>query len=113
MKRKLLKFGKGFHLALGNARSQAAHMTLGPGDTEGGPDNRHRGSDQWLFIVEGTGYAIVNKHKYDLKPGALLLIEKGDLHEIHASPAGPLKTLNIYVPPAYADDESPLPPGKP
>ena len=113
MRRKTLKFGRGFHLAIGNDRSQAAEMTLGPGDTEGGPDNRHRGSDQWLFVAEGSGSAIVNGHRYDLKPGVLILIEKGDLHEIRASPSGPLKTLNVYVPPAYADDDTPLPSGKP
>src|SRR5207245_1257788 len=26
-----------------------------PGETEGGPDSRHRGADQWLFVVSGTG----------------------------------------------------------
>lgn len=102
----------GFHLAIGNKRSQAAQMTLGPGDAEGGPHNRHRGSDQWLFIVEGTGCAIVNRHKYDLKPGVLVLIVRGDFHEIRASSSGPLKTLTIYVPPAYVDDNTPLPSGK-
>jgi hypothetical protein len=26
-------------------------MTLGPDETEGGPDNRHRGADQWLYVI--------------------------------------------------------------
>ena len=113
MQHKKLRFGRGFRVALGNERSQAAEMVLEPGDSEGGPDNRHRGSDQWLFVVEGTGAAIVNGHRYALRPGALMLIERGDTHEIRATGRSPLKTLNIYVPPAYRDEETELPAGKP
>jgi hypothetical protein len=35
-------------------------LTLGHGQTEGGPDNRQRGADQWLYFVSGWGKAIVN-----------------------------------------------------
>lgn len=113
MQRKFLRFGHGFRLAIGNARSQAAEMVLKPGETEGGPDNTHRGSDQWLFVVDGTGSAIINGHRYPLRPGALLLIERGDAHEIRATGKTPLKTLNVYVPPAYRDEETELPAGEP
>jgi mannose-6-phosphate isomerase-like protein (cupin superfamily) len=63
MRHKHLQFGRGFRVVLGNDRSQAAQMTLAPGETEGGPDNRHRGADQWLFVVAGTGEAVVNSEK--------------------------------------------------
>jgi mannose-6-phosphate isomerase-like protein (cupin superfamily) len=112
MKRKHLRFGTGFRVALGNERSQAAEMTLAPGETEGGPDNRHRGSDQWLFVVAGTGTATVNGKKYPLQPGTLLLIEHGDTHEIRATGVEPLRTLNLYVPPAYTAEGDPLPRGR-
>ena len=82
MKRKHLRLGKGFHTALGNRRAQAAQMVLAPGDREGGPDNRHRGSDQWLYVVSGAGAATVNGKRLALRPGTLLLIEHGDTHEI-------------------------------
>ena len=49
-------------------------MTLAPGDSEGGPDNRHRGSDQWLYVVSGTGQATVNGKRYRLRAGTVLLI---------------------------------------
>jgi mannose-6-phosphate isomerase-like protein (cupin superfamily) len=113
MKRDLLKFGEGFRVVLGNKRSQAAQMTLPPGDIEGGPDNRHRGADQWLFVVAGTGEAVVNGKKYVLRAGSLVLIERGDRHEIRNTGRTPLKTLNIYVPPAYRSDGEELPAGKP
>lgn len=60
MKRKTLRFGKGFRVAIGNRRSQAAEMVIPPGDAEGDPQNRHRGADQWLFVLSGTGSALVN-----------------------------------------------------
>jgi hypothetical protein len=39
------RFGGGFRVVLGDENSQAAQMTLAPDDTEGGPDNRHKGAD--------------------------------------------------------------------
>ena len=113
MQRKQLRFGRGFHVALGSRRSQAATMTLAPGDKEGGPRNRHRGSDQWLFVVAGTGSARVNGRRYALKQGTLLLIEHGDEHEIANTGRGPLRTLDVYVPPAYTKRGDELPRAKP
>src|SRR5262249_31445539 len=75
-------------------------MTLAPGKTEGGPENRHRGADQWLFVVSGTGEAVVNEEKVPLKAGTLLLVERGEAHEVRNTGDGPLRTLNVYVPPA-------------
>jgi len=63
MKQKKLRFGKGFHVALGDKRSQAAEMVLEPGATEGGTDNHHRGADQWLYVVSGSGLAIVDESR--------------------------------------------------
>lgn len=103
----------GFDVLLGNAHSQAAQMTLAPGDSEGGSDNRHRGADQWLFVVSGTGTAIVEGESVELRQGTLLLIERGEVHEIQNTGSVPLKTLNFYVPPAYTTEEKELPAGKP
>ena len=113
MKRKALRFGRGFRVAIGNARSQAAEMVIPPGDAEGDAHNRHRGADQWLFVVEGRGVARINGRRYRLGPGTLLLIEKGDEHEIRNTGRGLLRTLNFYVPPAYSGDGDELRPAKP
>jgi mannose-6-phosphate isomerase-like protein (cupin superfamily) len=112
MKRKHLRFGSGFRVAVGNGRSQAAEMVLPPGDSEGGPDNRHRGADQWLFVLSGRGTATVNGKRYPLREGSLVLIERGDAHEIENTGRGPLRTLNFYVPPAYTSDGDELPRGR-
>jgi mannose-6-phosphate isomerase-like protein (cupin superfamily) len=112
MQRKHLRFGKGFRVALGNARSQAAEMIIAPGDSEGGPRNRHRGADQWLFVVSGSGTARVNGKRYPLSSGSLMLIEHGDQHEIKNTGTVELRTLNFYVPPAYKKNGEELPRGR-
>jgi len=104
MQHKHLQFGRGFRVVLGDEHSQAAQMTLAPGEAEGGPDNRHRGADQWLFVVAGTGAAVINEKKVPLKAGTLLLIKRGDAHEVRNTGDGPLRTLNLYVPPPDTED---------
>jgi mannose-6-phosphate isomerase-like protein (cupin superfamily) len=109
---KHLRCGKGFRVAMSNRRAQAATMVIAPGKSEGGPDNRHRGADQWLFVLSGTGIAIFAQTKHRLKANSLLLIERGTIHEIRNTGRTPLKTLNVYVPPAYRADGEELPRGR-
>jgi mannose-6-phosphate isomerase-like protein (cupin superfamily) len=113
MQRKHLRFGKGFRVALGNARAQAAEMVIPPGEAEGDPGNRHRGADQWLYVVSGIGSALVNGRRHPLRPGTLLLIEHMDTHEIKNTGRELLRTLNVYVPPAYTAGGEERPPAKP
>ena len=87
-------------------------MTLAPGETQGWPDNRHRDADQWLFVVSGKGVAIVEGRRLALRQGTLVLIQRGERHEIRNSGSGPLKTLNVYVPPACAAAGEELPAGE-
>jgi mannose-6-phosphate isomerase-like protein (cupin superfamily) len=77
-------------------RAQAAQMVIASGGKEGGPDNRHRGAEQWLFVVSGLGAPVVRGVRYPLRAGTLLLIEHNDRHEISNTGRQPLKTLNIY-----------------
>lgn len=86
MKRKHPRFGRGFQVLMGNRRVQAAQMTIAPGDSEGGPRNRHGGADQWLFVVSGRGTAVIKGRSY---------------------------TLNFYSPPAYTADGDELPAARP
>ena len=112
MRRAHLRFGRGFKVAIGNARSQAATMVIAPGDCEGGPDNRHRGADQWIYVLSGRGSATVNDKRYPLRAGTIVLIERGNTHEIRNEGRTPLKTLSVYVPPAYASSGDELPRGR-
>lgn len=109
---KQLRFGKGFSVALSNRRAQAATMVIAPGDSEGGPDNRHRGADQWLFVLAGTGVAVLGGRTHRIRANSLVLIERGTTHEIRNTGRTPLRTLNVYVPPAYRSDGDELPRGR-
>ncbi len=101
MKKVNLTFPQGFKVVAGNSHSQAATMVIPVGGKEGGPDNNHRGADQWLFVISGQGAAMIDGRKYRLRPATLILIEKGRNHEIRNLGATPLVTLNFYLPPAY------------
>ena len=106
------------HIATGSKRSQfsllwqsrslqAAKMTLPPGGvSDDEPSNEHPKSEQWLFVISGVGRAITGKRheslrRTPLRANSLLVIEKGELHQIRNTGHSPLVTLNFYVPPAY------------
>ena len=112
MQRKSLRFGKGFRVAFDVRRAQAAEMVLAPGESEGGADNRHRGADQWLYVVAGTGVAVVEGERVPLKAGTLLVIERRERHEVRNTGRGLLKTLNFYHPPAFDENGDPVGPGR-
>ena len=90
-----------FKVLAGTERSQVAEMVLGSGQSTGGSDNLHPESDQWLYVVSGSGKAIVEGREVKFKTGDLLLIEKGETHEVINEGKEPLKTFNIYAPPEY------------
>ena len=112
MLKKQLRFGRGFRVIPGNRFSQAAEMVLEPGDAEGDSQNRHRGADQWLFVLSGSGQATVNGKRHKLGRGSLLFVERKEKHEIKNTGKTLLRTLNFYAPPAYRKDGNELPRGK-
>jgi len=87
-------------------------MVLAPGDAEGGSDNRHRGADQWLYVLSGSGEAIVNGRRHRLRAGSLIFVERREKHQVKNTGRALLRTLNFYVPPAYRQNGDPLPRGR-
>lgn len=85
-------------------------MTLRPGAvSDSQPSNEHPKSEQWLFVLSGSGEAIVQDrsgkvHRARLQANSLLVIERGELHQIKNTGRRSLSTLNFYVPPAYDSD---------
>jgi mannose-6-phosphate isomerase-like protein (cupin superfamily) len=112
MKSATVEFAKGFHVLLSNGQSQAATMVIAPDGREGGPDNRHKGADQWFYVAEGSGEAIVEGRHLKLEPGSLILIARGETHEVRNTGNVAMKTLSFYVPAAYTADGEELPAGK-
>lgn len=113
MQHQHLEFTEGFRVAITSERAQAAVMVIAPEGSEGGPDNRHRGADQWLYVIEGCGLAVVDGREVGLYPGTLVRIEAGEAHEVRNTGTAPLKTLNFYDPPAYSVAGDEMAAGKP
>lgn len=90
-----------FEIVAGTDRSQAAVMVLEAGQSTGGPANRHPESDQWLYVKSGRGTATIEGETHRLRPGALVLIEAGEAHEIENDGSDPLETVSVYAPPDY------------
>ncbi|EMA44904.1 cupin domain-containing protein [Halococcus saccharolyticus] len=100
-----------FEVVADTDRSQAATMVLSPGQSTGGPENRHPDADQWCYVADGTGIAVVGGEEHRLEPGTLVCIEAGEAHEIRndAGAGGSddyddergLRTINVYAPPVY------------
>lgn len=78
-----------------------AEMVLSPGQSTGGAENRHASADQWLYVVEGEGDVVVEGKSVQVKAGEILLIEKGETHEVRNMGEKELKTLNWYSPAEY------------
>lgn len=85
---------------------QAATMVLAPDESSSEEiADEHPASEQWLFVVSGTGRAkFRNRRSLSLKPGSLLLIEKNEPHQITNTGRVPLVTINFYAPPAYTSE---------
>lgn len=90
-----------FRVVAQTPRSQAATMVLRPGRATGDEENVHPRSDQWLYVVSGSGQATVNRRRVRLRQGSLLLIEAKETHEIRNTGRQSLVTINVYSPPAY------------
>jgi oxalate decarboxylase/phosphoglucose isomerase-like protein (cupin superfamily) len=105
---KLSTAARGAFKPIGETRSaQAAMMTLRPGATSDEElSNEHPRAEQWIYVVSGSGKATTQKaggsrRVTALRAGTLVVIEKGERHQLKNTGKAPLRTLNFYVPPAY------------
>lgn len=101
MKKVDIESEQGFHVRAETDRAEVATMILNPGENTGGPDNRHEKGDQWMFVLSGSGEVTVEGRKQRLNSGELLLIEKGEAHEVRCTGDEAFETLNFYAPKEY------------
>ncbi|MDT3433475.1 cupin domain-containing protein [Haloarcula sp. 1CSR25-25] len=94
-----LGFDRYFEVVMETDEAQAAEMTVEPGRSVGGPENYHEDSDQWLFVVSGTGAVTVDSDTRRVDAGDLVRIETGERHGIENDGDEPLETVNFYTPP--------------
>jgi len=99
MEQAQLDFDRYFEVVMETDEAQVAEMTVGPGRSVGGPENYHADSDQWLFVVSGTGVVTVDSDAHRVDAGNLVRIEAGERHGIENDGDEPLETVNFYTPP--------------
>jgi mannose-6-phosphate isomerase-like protein (cupin superfamily) len=91
-----------FKILISTPRIQAAMMVLPPGASSSDePENEHPKSEQWVYVISGSGRAVGGKRRVELRRGSLLLIETNEPHQITCTGRSPLVTLNFHGPPAY------------
>jgi mannose-6-phosphate isomerase-like protein (cupin superfamily) len=102
----------GFQVLAESTAVQAVQMTLDVGEASSEkPENEHSHSEQWLFVVQGSGELVLDSRgesrSVPLPANSLVLIAKGELHQVRNTGGAPLVTLNFYAPPAYGADGMP------
>ena len=99
MEQAQLDFDRYFEVVMETDEAQVAEMTVEPGRSVGGPENYHADSDQWLFVVSGTGVVTVDSDAHRVDAGNLVRIEAGERHGIENDGDEPLEIGNFYTPP--------------
>lgn len=87
----------GFSVLTHTRHSQAATLVLPPKQRTEGKSNASQ-ADQWLYVLAGQGRAAVGNESVALGPGAFLLIEAGEPHEIKNSGDVPLEIIILLAP---------------
>jgi len=85
-------------------RSQAAMMTLNPGDATGDQAEAHEKSNQVLLMLEGELTGEVGDEHPSLKKGDVITISAGVKHRFVNRAKKSAVTFNVYSPSAYPAD---------
>jgi mannose-6-phosphate isomerase-like protein (cupin superfamily) len=91
--------GEFFRVLQQTSRTQAAVMTIEPGD-DGGPAETH-GGDQILYVIEGEALIRIDGREHHAGPGTLVTIPAGADHHVRNPGGSPLFFLTVYAPPEY------------
>ncbi len=83
-------------------RSQLFIMTVQPGEEIG--MEHHEGHDQFFWVEEGSGVAILDGEKHGLEDGVAVVIPAGTEHNvINTSTYSPMRLYTLYTPPEHPD----------
>jgi mannose-6-phosphate isomerase-like protein (cupin superfamily) len=80
--------------------SQVVVMTVQPGEDIG--EETHAG-DQILFFVEGEAEAVLEGESEPVKPGDMVFVPAGTLHNFVNAGSEPLRLVTVYAPPEHPD----------
>lgn len=91
--------GEFFTVLQQTKQSQAAVMTLAPGQ-DAGPEEEHDG-DQVIYIVEGEAVVRVGDEERRGGAGTLVTVPARTRHHVRNPGSTPLFFLTVYAPPEY------------
>jgi mannose-6-phosphate isomerase-like protein (cupin superfamily) len=91
--------GQFFRVLQRTPRSQAAVMTIAPGQ-DAGPEETHAG-DQIIYIVDGEAIVGVAGQEHHAGPETLLTIPAHTRHYVSNPGKVPLFFFTVYAPPVY------------
>ncbi|MCL5411521.1 MAG: cupin domain-containing protein [Patescibacteria group bacterium] len=81
--------------------AQVVLMALKPGEDIG--MEVHKGTDQVLFFVQGTGNATIGGQTFDIKSDDLFFVPDGTMHNFANTGEIELKLFTLYSPPAHPE----------
>jgi mannose-6-phosphate isomerase-like protein (cupin superfamily) len=91
----------GFSVMQTSDDSQAAVMTLEPGEWSGDKRNEHPESEQVLLVLEGEVVAEIGHDRAVLTRGDVVIVPKRIKHRFGNESKAKAVTFNVYAPPAY------------
>lgn len=97
----LTRIDQEFQVIQAGQATQVAIMVLQPGATSGEYGNEHPNSEQLLYVISGSGTANIEDMEVELNAGDAVFIDLEEKHQIKNTGDSPMRTLNVYGPPAY------------
>ncbi len=80
-------------------KTQVVLMSVPAGGEIGG--ETHKGHDQVLLFVEGSGKAQIGDEETQIQAGDLSFVPSGKFHNFVNTGSGPLKLVTTYSPPEH------------
>lgn len=83
----------------GVARSEAvsfARFRLEAGASSGA--SRYLANDEYFIVISGAGEAVLGGRRFPVGPGSVVVIARGESHEMIADAAGPLEFFTVLAP---------------
>jgi mannose-6-phosphate isomerase-like protein (cupin superfamily) len=91
--------GEFFRVLQQTEQSQAAVMTIAPGQ-DAGPEEEHDG-DQIIYVVDGEALVRVGTEQRRGGAGTLITVPARTAHHVSNPGRAPLFFLTVYAPPEY------------
>ena len=81
-------------------KSQLVIMSLKAGEDIG--EEVHDDVDQLLYLVKGTGVAVIDGKEVAFEKGSIFCVPKGTRHNVKNLGDEPMKVFTVYAPPQHA-----------